>query len=424
APFGDKYLLSFSSDGKWLAYFGFEGEDLHYKNQGLWIVPVDGSKPARNITANYDFHVSAWTINDMGEPEFIPPTWSRDSQTIYFQVAEHGRTLLKSIRIDGSAIMDVINEPGVVGSFSWNADQTKMAYIFGNLYDPCQVYLYEANTNTKRCLTDVNSSLLKNIQLGEVEEVWFKGPDENDLQGWVIKPPDFDPSKQYPAIIEIHGGPMTQYGFFFMHEFNYFTSRGFVVCFCNPRGGRGYGEEHTKAIWKDWGSKDYQDIMAWTDKVETLPFVDKSKIGVTGGSYGGYMTVWLIGHTQRYKAAVTQRCVSNLISMWGSSDFNWAFQVELANGAPFEDLNKYWDQSPIKYIGNAATPTLVIHNENDMRCPIEQGEQVFVALKKLGVETAFVRFPDEFHGMSRTGRTDRKIARLNHIIGWFEKHLK
>ncbi|NTV35938.1 MAG: hypothetical protein HGA53_03205, partial [Anaerolineaceae bacterium] len=122
APFGDKYLLSFSPDGRWLAYYGFEGEDLHYKNQGLWIVPVDGSKPARNITANYDFHVSAWTINDMGEPEFIPPTWSRDCQTIYFQVAEHGRTLLKSIRIDGSAIMDVINEPGVVGSFSWNAD--------------------------------------------------------------------------------------------------------------------------------------------------------------------------------------------------------------------------------------------------------------------------------------------------------------
>ena len=147
-------------------------------------------------------------------------------------------------------------------------------------------------------------------------------------------------------------------------------------------------------------------------------------MGVTGGSYGGYMTVWIIGHTQRFKAAVTQRCVSNFISMWGSSDLNWSFQQTLNNKPPFEDLEKYWRISPIAYIGNAKTPTKVLHNENDLRCPIEQGEQVYVALKRLGVDSEMARFPDEFHGLSRAGRTDRRIARLDHILGWFEKYLK
>ena len=147
-------------------------------------------------------------------------------------------------------------------------------------------------------------------------------------------------------------------------------------------------------------------------------------MGVTGGSYGGYMTVWIIGHTQRFKAAVTQRCVSNFVSMWGSSDFNWVFQQELNDKPPFEDLQKYWQHSPIAYIGNCPNPNQVIHNEFDLRCPIEQGEQVFVALKRLGVDSEMVRFPDEFHGLSRSGRTDRRIARLNHILSWFEKYLK
>jgi dipeptidyl aminopeptidase/acylaminoacyl peptidase len=209
-----------------------------------------------------------------------------------------------------------------------------------------------------------------------------------------------------------------------MHEFYYLAAHGYVVHFTNPRGGRGYGEQHAKAIWGGWGTEDYADLMAWTDLVAQKPYIDPERMGVTGGSYGGYMTVWIIGHTDRFKAAVTQRCVSNLVSLWGSSDMNWSFQQILNNKPPFEDLQKFWDHSPIKYIGNAHTPTRVIHNENDLRCPIEQGEQVFVALKQLGVDSEMVRFPEEFHGLSRNGRTDRRIARLNAILGWFEKYLK
>lgn len=266
--------------------------------------------------------------------------------------------------------------------------------------------------------------MLQSLDLGEIEEVWFKGASGNDLQGWIFKPPDFDESKRYPSILEIHGGPRVQYGNFFMHEFYYLAAQGYIVYFCNPRGGRGYGEEHAKSIWNNWGTADYDDLMAWTNYVEKKPYIDKERMGVTGGSYGGYMTDWIIGHTDRFKAAVTQRSVSNLISMYGSSDFNWAFESEFGKESPWENMENYWRQSPIKYIGNATTPTLVIHSENDLRCAIEQDEQVFIALKKLGVDTEMVRFPEEPHGLSRGGRTDRRIERLQHIKRWFDRYLR
>lgn len=421
---GEKSQPTFSPDGKWIAYYGGFGEGEGWRNTSVWLVPADGSAKPRNLTDKYDLHTSPWTINDMGEPEETPPTWSKDSQIIYFPVSYHGSSILDRIDLQGEHLETVLGEGGVVGSFNFDREQKKLAYFYGRMDDPAQIYVLDMETRQSTFLYSHNHELLEKLDLGSIEEVWFKGPAGNDLQGWILKPPHFDPSKKYPSILEIHGGPQVQYGNFFMHEFYYFASKGYVVYFCNPRGGRGYGAEATRAIWGSWGGADYADLMAWTDYMEKKPYIDKKKMGVTGGSYGGYMTVWIIGHTQRFAAAVTQRCVSNFISMWGSSDVNWAFQHELCARQPFFDFEKFWKMSPIAYIGNAKTPTKVVHNENDMRCPIEQGEQVFVALKSLGVETEFVRFPNEFHGLSRTGRTDRRIARLNHIIGWFEKYLK
>ncbi|OGO66500.1 MAG: hypothetical protein A2030_01345 [Chloroflexi bacterium RBG_19FT_COMBO_50_10] len=423
-PVGDKYLPAFSPNGKWIAYLGSEGEGLGYKNASLWVVPADGSKAARNLTEKHDLHIDSSTINDIGAPERMAPTWSKDGKRIFFNTVLHGSAKLSSISASGDDLRDEIGEGGVVGSFTFDREQRILAYFYGRIHDPVQIVARSMKNGKERQITQLNRKLLDGIDLGNVEEVWFKGPDKNDVQGWIIKPPGFDPANKYPSIMEIHGGPLTQYGNIFMHEFYFLAAHGYVVYFCNPRGGRGYGEEHAKAIYGDWGRADYADLMAWADYIEKLPYIDPQRMGVTGGSYGGYMTVWIIGHTQRFKAAATQRCVSNFISMWGSSDFNWAFQQELGNKPPFEDLQNYWEHSPIAYIGNARTPTLVLHNEFDLRCPIEQGEQVFVALKKLGVESEMVRFPDEFHGLSRSGRTDRRMARLNHILRWFEKYLK
>jgi len=415
---------SYSPDGRWIAYYAQKSEGIDYENTLVWIVPADGSGQAHDLTGAYDVQPAGYTIHDQAENETQAPIWSNDSQTLYFTAAQHGSTVLKAVSVDGSHIQDIIGEGGAAGSISFNKDQSRMAYSYGVIDDPIQVWVRDLPGGQDRKLTGQNSSLFAELNLSQVEEVWYKGPDGNDLQGWIMKPPDFDPSKKYPSILEIHGGPITQYGKLFMHEFYYLAANGYVVYFTNPRGGQGYGEAHTAGIWRDWGKNDYADLMAWTDYVEKLPYIDTQRMGVTGGSYGGYMTVWIIGHTQRFKAAVTQRCVSNFVSMWGSSDFNWSFQKMLNDKPPFKDLQFFWDHSPIAYIGNAKTPTLVIHNEMDHRCPIEQGEQVFVALKRLGVDTEFVRFPDEFHGLSRAGRTDRRIARLNHILRWFDKYLK
>jgi len=426
-PVGPKEKPTFSPDGKWIAYLGQEGRGQWWKNTGLWVVPADGSEEPRNLTGEFDFSVSCWTGNDLpGSPPMMPPAWSKDGSRLYFQVAHHGNTVLKSVSLsgDGQSLRTVIGEPGVVGSFGFDAEQTKLAYFHANMTDLGQVWVLDLATGRSRKLTQVNENLLRARELGEVEEVWFKGAAGNDLQGWILKPPDFDGSKKYPSILEIHGGPRVQYGNFFMHEFYFLAAQGYVVYFCNPRGGLGYGEEHAKAIWNNWGTADYEDLMAWVDFVQQKPYIDPERMGVTGGSYGGYMTNWIIGHTDRFKAAVTQRSVSNLISMYGSSDFNWVFQVEFGDKPPWESFENYWRQSPMKYIGNAKTPTLVIHSEQDLRCDMEQDEQVFVALKKLGVDTEMVRFPDEPHSLSRSGRTDRRIERLNHILRWFDRYLK
>ncbi len=432
-PVGPKAKPNFSPGGEWLAYYGHEGKGQGWKQTRLWIVPTKGAGAARSLTAEFDFNVSPWTINDMGSLPQVAPIWSRDGRRIYFQVAHHGNTVLKAISLDGE-LEDVIADEGVVGTFSFDREQERLLYFHADMRDPGQVFLREMRSGGCRALTNANEELLADIDLGEIEEVWFKGAAGNDLQGWIITPPklalpehaqpEFAPERSYPSILEIHGGPRVQYGNFFMHEFYYLAAQGYVVYFCNPRGGQGYGEAHSKSIWNNWGTVDYEDLMAWVDIVARKSYIDKERMGVTGGSYGGYMTNWIIGHTDRFAAAVTQRSVSNLISMHGSSDFNWVFQEEFGGAPPWEDIDNYWRQSPMKYIGNARTPTLVIHSEQDLRCAIEQGEQVFVALKRLGIDTEMIRFPAEPHGLSRGGRTDRRIARLGQIARWFNRYLK
>jgi dipeptidyl aminopeptidase/acylaminoacyl peptidase len=430
-PLGPKEKPAFSPNGKWVAYLGHEGRRQWWRNTALWIVPADGNGEARNLTESFDLSVSSETTNDLpGVLPLIPPTWSKNSTRIYLQVSLHGNTILKSVTLDGGgnegapSLQTVIGDPGVVGAFTFDRDQSKLAYFHADMTDLGQVWVQDVATGRSRKLTCVNENLLSDRDLGKAEEVWFKGAAGNDLQGWILKPPDFDESKKYPSILQIHGGPRVQYGNFFTHEFYWLAAHGYVVHFCNPRGGLGYGEEHAKAIVGNWGTADYDDLMAWTDYVQQQPYIDAERMGVTGGSYGGYMTAWIIGHTDRFKAAVVQRCASNLISMYGSSDHNWNFQDEWGDIPPWEDVERYWRQSPMKYIGNATTPTLVIHSEQDLRCAIEQGEQVFVALKRLGVDTEMVRFPDEPHGLSRGGRTDRRIERLRHILRWFDRYLK
>ena len=425
-PIGGVALPAYSPDGRWIAYFGSEGRGDWWKNTRLYIVPADGSAAPTCLTAGHDLHLGDVTLGDLaGFPGANPPPrWTPDGSTLYVVGSRHGSTELYAVSVEDGSLREMSAGRGVHEGISLNSDASMCACIDPAMASLGQVSVLHMGTGRQRRLTRFNDALLRSRNLGAVEELWFRGPDGNDLQGWIMTPPDFDESRQYPSIMEIHGGPLAQYGHRFMHEFRCLAAQGYVVYFCNPRGGQGYGEEHAKAIWNDWGGPDYADLMAWADLIATRPYIDTERMGVTGGSYGGFMTAWIIGHTHRFKAAVVQRPVTNFLSMWGSSDMNWVFQQIFGDVPPWEGLDNYWRQSPMKYIGAAKTPTLVIHSEQDLRCAIEQGEQLFVALKSLGVDTEMVRFPDEPHGLSRGGRTDRRIERLRHIVRWFDRYLK
>jgi dipeptidyl aminopeptidase/acylaminoacyl peptidase len=261
------------------------------------------------------------------------------------------------------------------------------------------------------------------IALSPPERLPVRTGDGVEIDAWVIKPPGLREGVRYPLILEIHGGPHAMYGYSLMHEFQALVSQGYVVAYGNPRGSTGYGQQFVTAALGDWGGIDYQDVMAIVDAACELDFVDQQRLGVTGGSYGGYLTNWIVTQTDRFNAAVTQRSSSNRHSIFGTSDLIWSFSEWEFNGLPFNEVDFYYDRSPISHVESVTTPILLLASEQDHRCPIEQSEQFFTALKRLRRTAEFVRFPNESHNLSRSGRPDRRLERLRLMMGWFGRFL-
>lgn len=414
-------LMAYSPDGSQIAYFGNPMIGNWWQNTECFVVPATGGD-SRSLTAAHDVYVGSSSVNDVpGGTPSLSPAWSADGQRIRFQVSRHGNQPLMQVNVATGELSTVIEANTIIGIAHTDRDEQVFGYMQATMSDPCQLFAKRGDEIVQ--LTQLNS-WLADVPQCAVEEVWFESKDGYKVQGWIMTPPNFDPSQTYPSIMEIHGGPQAQYANFYMHEFYYLASQGYVVYFSNPRGGQGYGNAHCKAIHGQWGTVDFDDLMAWADYMEAQPYIDKSRMGVTGGSYGGLMTSMIIGRTNRFTAAAAQRSVTNWISMYGTADFNMDWEMLCGDPAPWVDIETNWKHSPISYIGNATTPTLIIHSLNDFRTNFEQSELLYVALKKLGIDTEMVVFPGESHGLSRTGRTDRRIARLEHIARWFNKYLK
>jgi len=417
-PAGPKWALVADPAGKRLAWYGHEHpEDPAGRSPRLYLHDL-ASGETSNLTGTLDL-VGGRVIDDLNgicpddRPQFAP------DGSVLCNLTREGSTGVWEMKPGGKP-REVV---GGLGAATFFRVHTRgLFYAWVTAVNPGELFHLRKGREPRR-LSALNTRVIGALRLPEPERFRFKSGDGTPLQGWLLKPPGFDPKAKYPAVLEVHGGPHVSYGEALMHEFHYLAGRGFVVLWCNLRGSTSYGEKFTRAIVNAWGTKDYEDVLALADHAAGLPFVDGRRIGITGGSYGGYMTTWVIGHTDRFAAAVTQRSVSNLLDFYGSSDTGFWFEKEFGGKRPWSDRDHYWKLSPIAYIGHAKTPTLVIHSEGDLRCPVSQGEQVFVALKTLGVPTKFLRFPEEFHGLSRGGRADRRIKRLQAIADWFDKYL-
>ena len=419
---------SWSPEGSTLAFIG--GLKLHSGGHlDLYTIhasTVQGS--ATCLSQDFEGTFQDWTNSDIGDEHLLPvPTWSTDGRTLYVLASQRGASRIFAISISGAGMKPPTLTPGEIHTRDFSIDRSsgKIALLIASPTRVQEIFVRSVAPESElHRLTTFNDALLSEMDLSTPEYMSYTGADGWPMDGWIMKPRDFDPSKKYPLIVEIHGGPATQYGYGFFHEMQLLTAAGYVVLFTNPRGSCGYGREFSLAVRGAWGEKDSLDIMAGVDALLQKGYIDEQRLGVTGGSYGGFMTNWLIGHTERFKAAVTDRSVTNLASDFGSCDLGWTFADDELDTTPWEDLDRYMRLSPITYVKNIHTPLLIIHSEQDLRCSIEQAEQLFASLKYLGREVLFVRFEGQSHGLSRSGHPKLRIERLRHILGWFEKYLR
>ena len=415
---------SWSPDGTRLAVMGVDDPDAGgAKNSNLWTVSASGGTPV-NHTKAWDRSVGDSGMGDLFQGGDQRPFWSIDGASVCLLASESGNTHVSRVALaDGSVTPVTTGARRVIGAAFAGADGD-LVYVAGDGSTPFEIFAADNDGANERRLTRHNAAFLRDVAISPPEEIWFRSQaGDRDIQGWILKPYGFREGVKYPLIVEIHGGPHSMYGQAIFHEMQLMAARGYVVVFTNPRGSAGYGEDFTTCTRGRWGESDMPDVMAAVDHMVATGYVDEARLGVTGGSYGGYMTNWIIGHTDRFKAAVTQRCVSNFYSMIGTSDIGVHFGVYEFGGTPWDDADTLLKYSPITYVKDMTTPLLILHNEQDLRCPIEQGEQLFTFLKRLGRDVAMVRFPDEDHNLSRTGKPSRRLARLHHLIGWFDSHL-
>lgn len=370
------------------------------------------------LTKSLDAEVSDALVGDFQQNvKGMDVAWLTEEEFL-FPATKDGKIQLYIGDLQGNTSL-VYDQRLHITDGSLSQDRKQLAVTYSTLTNPSELALLDLDTKELRSLYNPNDTLLSTVTLAKPEMFWYKGADEWDIQGWYVPP--VEAKEEHPAILYIHGGPQVSYGETFFHEMQVHAANGYGVLMLNPRGGNGYGQDFVKSILGDYGNKDFKDLMIGTDVVlERYPRIDPKELYVAGGSYGGFMTNWAVTHTNRFKRAITQRSISNWISFYGTSDVG-AFFVEFQLQRDLSDWEGLWAMSPLAHASSATTPILIIHSEEDLRCPLEQGEQFYIAMKKNNVETKLVLFPQSNHGLSRSGLPHLRMQRLEHIVNWLAR---
>jgi dipeptidyl aminopeptidase/acylaminoacyl peptidase len=411
--FGPDRSPTISPDGKQIAYLGYDDRIQGYQVTKLYLSDVDGSSP-RSVTDDLD--------RSAGQP-----IWAADGSGIYFSYSDHGNTKIGFVSSDGKVTTlaaDVggtsLGRPYSSGSFSVAADG-RFAYTLSRPDHPADVAVGQAGSAEVRRLTHLNDDLLGHKRLAEVEEIWVDSSfDDRPIQAWIALPPGFDSKKKYPLILEIHGGPFANYGDRFAVEIQLYVAAGYVVVYSNPRGSTSYGEEFGNLIHHNYPGEDYDDLMSVVDGVIARGYVDTENLFVTGGSGGGVLSAWIVGKTDRFRAAVVAKPVINWYSFALTADMYSTFYKYWFPGFPWDHTEQYMRRSPISLVGNVTTPTMLLTGEADHRTPIAESEQYYQALKLKKVDTVMVRIPGASHGIAR--RPSNLISKVAHVLEWFEQH--
>ncbi|MFT6796746.1 MAG: dipeptidyl aminopeptidase/acylaminoacyl peptidase [Maribacter sp.] len=400
-----------SPDGNKMAYTGLDDKLLGYQQNQVYVRDISGGTPTL-LSADFDRNIS--NIQ-----------WAGDGKGLYFQYDDKGETKIAHISLTGKVTDKVGNVGGLSLGRPYNAGAFtvsktgNIAYTLGTTTHPADLGVH--TKKERKRLTYVNDDLFSAKNVGNVEELWWKSSyDQRDVQGWVVTPPNFDPSKKYPFILEIHGGPFSSYGAVYSAEIQAFAAAGYVVLYSNPRGSTSYGAEFGNLIHHDYPNHDYDDLMSGVDAVIEKGYIDTDNLFVTGGSGGGVLTAWIVGKTDRFKAAVVAKPVINWASFVLYADGAAFFSKYWFGKKPWEDPESYFKRSPLNYVANVTTPTMLLTGEEDYRTPIAESEQFYTALKLEGVETAMVRIPGASHGIAN--RPSNLVAKIAGILAWFEKY--
>lgn len=408
---GPDYSPVVSPDGKKIAYLGFDDKFQGYQVTQLYVMNSDGSA-SKEISGKFD--------RDPGNLN-----WNAKGDGLYFQYTDKGEGKIASISLSGK-VNDLVTgvgglsfgRPYSAGTYTITPSGA-YAYTFGSGAHPAELGAGQNGKNRK--LTKVNDDVLGQKTPGKVEEIWWKSSfDKRDIQGWIVYPPDFDSSKKYPLILEIHGGPFSSYSPYFATEIQLYASAGYVVLYANPRGSTSYGEEFGNLIHHNYPGEDYDDLMSGVDAVINRGFIDEDNLFVTGGSGGGVLSSWIIGKTDRFKAAVVAKPVINWYSFVLYADGPAFFYKYWFPGYPWEHTEHYMKRSPISLVGNVTTPAMILTGEEDYRTPIAETEQYYAALKMQGKEASMVRIPGASHGIA--AQPSNLVAKVAAILSWFENY--